>query len=160
MGIACVEPGWHECPGREPKWKPRRLPFRRQRPQRGLPHGNGPLGGAFLIPRPLAVVGYFNSEWAQSSPTSRRIVRNETGSDPGGQHCAQYRILGLSGPRKQGLTLRERSGHPKHGIAAGQAGFRPACGLTQMRPLESPRCPTPASPCATPPPTRRQQLHS
>src|SRR5208337_3489864 len=30
-----------------------------QRPQRGLPHVDGPLGGAFLIPRPMAVVGYF-----------------------------------------------------------------------------------------------------
>jgi hypothetical protein len=26
--------------------------------QRGLPHVDGPLGGAFLIPRPMAVVGY------------------------------------------------------------------------------------------------------
>ena len=26
-------------------------------PQRGLLHVDGPLGGAFLIPRPLAVVG-------------------------------------------------------------------------------------------------------
>src|SRR5271165_5456231 len=28
------------------------------RPQRGQPHVDGPLGGAFLIPRPLAVVDY------------------------------------------------------------------------------------------------------
>jgi hypothetical protein len=27
-------------------------------PQRGLPHVYGPLGGAFLKPRPMAVVGY------------------------------------------------------------------------------------------------------
>src|SRR5271157_4695323 len=33
------------------------------RPQRGQPHVDGPLGGAFLIPRPLAVVDY--------CPTSR-----------------------------------------------------------------------------------------
>jgi hypothetical protein len=30
---------------------------RHLRPRRGLAHGNGPLGGAFLIPRPRAVVG-------------------------------------------------------------------------------------------------------
>jgi putative transposase len=29
-----------------------------RRPQRGQPHGNGPLGGALLIPRPLGVVAY------------------------------------------------------------------------------------------------------
>ncbi len=29
-----------------------------RRPQRGQPHGDGPLGGAFLIPRPLAVDPY------------------------------------------------------------------------------------------------------
>jgi hypothetical protein len=27
-------------------------------PQRGLPHAYGPLGGAFLMPRPMAVVDY------------------------------------------------------------------------------------------------------
>jgi hypothetical protein len=27
-------------------------------PQRGLPHVYGPLGGAFLMPRPMAVVDY------------------------------------------------------------------------------------------------------
>src|SRR5262249_38527493 len=31
-----------------------RGPSRRDRPRRGPPHGTGPLGGAFLIPRPLA----------------------------------------------------------------------------------------------------------
>ena len=36
------------------------------------------------------------SQWAQCSPTSRRILRNETGSDPRGQHCAKYRVHGLS----------------------------------------------------------------
>ncbi len=35
-------------------------------------------------------------EVAQCSLMSRRIVRNEPGSDPGGQHCAKYCILGLS----------------------------------------------------------------
>src|SRR5271166_5745689 len=29
------------------------------RPQRGQPHVYGPLGGAFLIPRPMAVVDYW-----------------------------------------------------------------------------------------------------
>src|SRR5271157_4664192 len=31
------------------------------RPQRGQPHVDGPLGGAFLIPRPLAVVDYWQT---------------------------------------------------------------------------------------------------
>ena len=34
--------------------------------------------------------------WAPCSPTSRRILRNETGSNPRGQHCAKYRVHGLS----------------------------------------------------------------
>ena len=38
--------------------EPCKLHFSHPRPQRGLPHVDGPLGGAFLIPRPLAVVGY------------------------------------------------------------------------------------------------------
>ena len=38
----------------------------------------------------------YNSRCAQCSPTSRRILRNETGSDPGGQHCAKYRVQRLS----------------------------------------------------------------
>jgi hypothetical protein len=41
----------------------------------------------------------YNSRCAQCSPTSRRILRNETGSYPGGQHCAQYRVQGLSGAK-------------------------------------------------------------
>jgi hypothetical protein len=39
----------------------------------------------------------YNSQWAPCSTPSRRILRNETGSDPGGQHGAQYRVQGLSG---------------------------------------------------------------
>ena len=49
------------------------------------------------------------SQCAQCSPTGRRIVRNETGSDPGGQHCAKYRILGLSrGVRRASSVRRGR----------------------------------------------------
>jgi hypothetical protein len=36
------------------------------------------------------------SQWAPCSPPSRRIVRNETGSDPRGQYCAKYRVQRLS----------------------------------------------------------------
>jgi hypothetical protein len=41
----------------------------------------------------------YNSQCAQCSTPSRRILRNETGSYPGGQHCAQYRVQGLSGAK-------------------------------------------------------------
>ena len=47
-------------------------------PQPGQPHGDGPLGGAFLIPRPLAVVDYFVKQpksRARVGPTHRRIPK-------------------------------------------------------------------------------------
>src|SRR5271157_5045608 len=34
--------------------------------------------------------------WAPCSPTSQRILRNETGFDPGGQYCPKYRVQVLS----------------------------------------------------------------
>src|SRR5208337_4946083 len=43
-----------------------------QRPQRGLPHVDGPLGGAFLIPRPMAVVGYLPTKSTASGRVTRR----------------------------------------------------------------------------------------
>src|SRR5262249_18405037 len=44
-------------------------------------------------------------QWAQCSPTSRRILRHETGSDPRGQHGAKYGAQEPSRGRKEGSPL-------------------------------------------------------
>jgi hypothetical protein len=46
------------------------------RPQRGLPDVDGPLGGAFLIPRPIAVVGDFILVAANARPLFFNSVLN------------------------------------------------------------------------------------
>jgi hypothetical protein len=50
-------------------------------------------------PETLRNIMAYNSQCAHCSTPSRRILRNETGSYPGGQHCAQYRVQGLSGAK-------------------------------------------------------------
>src|SRR5437762_3297730 len=47
-----------------------------------------------------------NPQWAHGSPTSRRSLRKETGSDRGGQHGVKYRIRGLSRGVKPADPLR------------------------------------------------------
>ena len=46
-------------------------------PQRGLPHVDGPLGGAFLRPRPSAVVAYYvlNPRPLAVGPEELRAIR-------------------------------------------------------------------------------------
>jgi hypothetical protein len=44
----------------------------------------------------LRIILAYNPPCAPCSPSSRRISRNETGSYPGGPHCAQYRVQRLS----------------------------------------------------------------
>src|SRR4051794_33653634 len=51
--------------------------FPRPRPQGGQPHGTGPLGGAFLIPRPLAEDPYSR----RSGPLSSRVRGRGRGND-------------------------------------------------------------------------------
>ena len=53
-------------------------------------------GGVSGMPRDIAQNYGVHVAVVQCSPPSWRIVRNETGSDPWGQHCAKYRVLGLS----------------------------------------------------------------
>ena len=55
---------------------------------------NSPIFKARL--ETLRIILASNPPCAQCSPTSQRILRNETGSDPRGQHCAQYRVQRLS----------------------------------------------------------------
>jgi transposase len=60
------------------------------RPRRGQPHGVGPLGGAFLIPRPLAEVGYwYHSSQKQERDRQVRMKR---------LHKARKRLLRLRPP--------------------------------------------------------------
>src|SRR5271166_6913396 len=54
------------------------------RPQRGQPHVDGPLGGAFPIPRPMAVVDYSCSE-------TRAMIVEEEGT--GGRRCREHGIF-------------------------------------------------------------------
>jgi hypothetical protein len=58
----------------------------------------GPPGGAESVacPKTLRKIMASMRNRAQCSPTSRRIVRNESGSDPGGQQGAKYRVIGPS----------------------------------------------------------------
>jgi hypothetical protein len=77
-------------------------------PIRAESYGKGPCGCQSGIttstrraelagqPEILRKVMAHMSQCAQCSPTSRRILRNEPGSDPGGQHGAQYRVQMLS----------------------------------------------------------------
>ena len=51
-----------------------------------------PVGCLEILRKIMASI----TRWAQCSPPSRRIVRKETGSDPGGQHFAKYRVHELS----------------------------------------------------------------
>jgi hypothetical protein len=57
-------------------------------------------------PETLRKIMAYNSLCAQCSTPSRRILRNETGSNLGGQHCAQYRVQGLSGAKLETPPLR------------------------------------------------------
>jgi putative transposase len=54
----------------------------KQRPQRGLPYVNGPLGGAFLKPRPLGVDSYPCIRSYFSSSSGRHISLAEAGPHP------------------------------------------------------------------------------
>ncbi len=65
-----------------------RTPLGRQFGRVGSPRGPEVEGGHDTLRIILAPM----SDWVPCSPTSRRIVRNEIGSDPGGRHCAKYRV--------------------------------------------------------------------
>ena len=92
-------------------------PSPRERPQRGLPHVLGPLGRAFLKPRPLAVVDYF-------SP----VTRTEQGRHPLSSGSATGPVLAArrGSWRLWSLDLRELSGRSlgaEHFPAVGRGGF-------------------------------------
>ena len=62
------------------------------RPQRGLPHVTGPLGGAFLIPRPLA------EEPHSPGPADESVM-------PGGQSLDGDLVSGLAGPGRMTIGV-------------------------------------------------------
>ena len=103
-----------------------RPPHRQPRPGRALeytfsggyaktPYGKGPCGCQSGIttsrgradlagqPEILRKIMAYMSQWAPCSPPSRRILRNEAGSDRGGQHGAKYRAQGAIEGAETGL---------------------------------------------------------
>jgi hypothetical protein len=79
-----------------------RNPFDYHSGEGGSPGGAESAGFPEILRKMMAHI----SQWAQYAPPSRRIVRNEPGSDPGGQHGAKYRGQGLSKGVKQASSLR------------------------------------------------------
>jgi hypothetical protein len=72
-----------------------------------------------------------NSQWAQCSSTSRRILRNETGSDLGGQHCMKYRAEGLL--KRWNGPLCSSGPYARHCAQYANAGFRTDGAATPFR---------------------------
>ena len=68
-------------------------------------------GGVGGTRRDIAQIMAYKSQWARCSSTNRRIG-NETGSDPGDQQGAKYRIRGLSKGMKR--PLRSDVPNPRH----------------------------------------------
>ena len=60
-------------------------------PQRGLPHVDGPLGGAFLMPRPLAVDPYRSPPPSSLGTHIPRAFSRQSNSPP------SWRYSGLMG---------------------------------------------------------------